>query len=71
MANPSIYAHEHNPDWEFIKEEVENALVLYNEFHAGSDAVADCDVARILGEALCAIAEHNGILTHIYGKEPA
>lgn len=67
--SPRKHTNHDNPDFPFIKAEVEEALTVLDEFERGSDALADCHVAEIVGAALKALAEHNGILTHIYGKE--
>lgn len=61
--------HNDNPDWEMIRDEVDEALYVFREFMAGSDAEAPDYVAEVCGKALLALAEHNNIAdTYIYGK---
>jgi len=57
-----------NPDWVHIRDEVANALVLFVDWRIGT--VPASAVISDIGDALVALAEHNGIDdAYIYGKE--
>ena len=57
-----------NPDWVHVRDEVSNALVLFVDWRIG--AVPASAVISEIGDALVALAEHNGIDgAYIYGKE--
>jgi uncharacterized protein YutE (UPF0331/DUF86 family) len=73
---PRRYRHTDNPDWEFIKSRVETAIEDFREIELDDwEDTMDVDMlmfrAQEFAEALIDLAEHCGIDTYIYGKEPA
>jgi|DEB0MinimDraft_6_1074348.scaffolds.fasta_scaffold31192_5 hypothetical protein len=57
-------------DWEFVHDEVAEALHTYREWQFDHDCWPAHDVIEQLGQALLALAEQHGLSgTYVYGKE--
>ena len=67
------WTNDSNPDWPHIRAQVEQTLDWFMTWDAadqslGYSPMEDAELIIALGSALTALAEHNGITTHIYGK---
>ena len=69
---PRRYKHTDNPDWDFIRNRVEDAIAKFREIELDEWEDMSAEVLMFytqeFAEALIDLAEHNGITTHIYGK---
>jgi len=69
----AFFTNDSNPDWQHIRAQVEQTLDWFVTWDAadqslGYSPMEDAELIIALGSALTALAEHNGITTHIYGK---
>lgn len=68
---PRKHHNTDNPDWPFIREAIEDALVAYDNWRRGlppANNHDDDDLVAMLGEALIDAADHLRIDVLTYGK---
>ena len=61
-----------SPDWEYVREEAEQAITAYCEWLGRAQRDPNASTTPLLatvGEALITLGDFVGISVHIYGKE--